>query len=313
VGVYDNLSEFKGHPVRDWNAAGDVRDPQGAAYRLSVSYDEAESGTTLVEKLGQFLADPLAGGVEALVIGAWGEVASGETSAPVVEALAAARDRLSRLRYLFFGDVSAEESEISWINQSDLSPLLEAYPKLEHLTVRGGTGLSLGTPRHARLRELVIQTGGLPRSVVHEVGSADLPALEHLELWLGAEDYGGDSTVEDLAPLLKAEGFPRLKYLGLKNSPSTDDIAAVVALAPVTARLEVLDLSMGTLGDEGAAALLGSPAVKRLRKLDIHHHYVSPGLVEKLKGLGIEVDADDVQEPDDWGDGEMHRFNAVSE
>jgi hypothetical protein len=87
----------------------------------------------------------------------------------------------------------------------------------------------------------------------------------------------------------------------------------VVALAPVTARLEVLDLSMGTLGDEGAAALLASPAVKRLRKLDVHHHYVSPGLVEKLRGLGIEVNADDVQEPDDWGDGQLHRFNAVSE
>ena len=46
MGIYDNLSEFKGRPVRDWNAAGDVRDPQGAAYRLAVSWDEAEKGTT---------------------------------------------------------------------------------------------------------------------------------------------------------------------------------------------------------------------------------------------------------------------------
>ena len=163
MGVYDNLSEFKGRPVREWNAAGDVRDPQGAAYRLSVSWGEAEKGTTLVQKLGQFLADPLAGGVEALVIGAWGEVATGDSSAPVVEALAAARDRLSRLRYLFLGDVSAEESEISWINQSDLSPLFEAYPNFEYLTIRGGTGLSLGTPRHQRLTTPKSRGGALRR------------------------------------------------------------------------------------------------------------------------------------------------------
>jgi hypothetical protein len=61
----------------------------------------------------------------------------------------------------------------------------------------------------------------------------------------------------------------------------------------VLERLEVLDLSMGTLGDAGAAALLNSPAVRKLKKLDVHHHYCSDGMVKRLEALGIEVDASD--------------------
>jgi hypothetical protein len=310
--INEKLATFAGKPVRDWEPESGMPEAGGAAYRLSLSYDEADEGGSLADKLSAFLADPAAGQVEALVIGAWNPSDTGASSEPLVEALAAARGKLARLRHLFLGDIISEECEISWIVQSDLSPLLEAYPRLEHLTVRGGQGLSLGTPRHAALRELVIQSGGLPRAVVHEVASADLPALEHLELWLGIPNYEGDATVEDLAPLFKGDRFPRLKYLGLKNSEIQDEIAQVAALAPVVDRLEVLDLSMGTLTDAGAQALLDSPSVRRLKKLDIHHHYVSPGLVTALHGLGIEVDADDVKEADDW-DGEPHRYVSVGE
>ena len=310
--IYENLTEFAGRSVEDWNPEVGINDPKGKAYRLAVTYDEADQGASLVDKLAQFLDDPKAAQVEALVIGAWEDVAGGEGSAPVVEALAAARDRLSALKHLFFGDITVEESEISWITQSDLSPLLEAYPGLEHLTVRGGQSLSLDTPRHDHLRQLILQAGGLPREVIHEVAAADLPALEHLELWLGEPNYGGDATVEDLATLLKGDRFPRLRYLGLKNSTIQDEVAAVAALAPVTSRLDVLDLSMGTLGDEGARALLGSAAVRNLKKLDVHHHFVSKALVEELRALGIEVDASDEQEPQEWG-GESHRFVAVGE
>ena len=82
----------------------------------------------------------------------------------------------------------------------------------------------------------------------------------------------------------------------------------MVAQAPVVEKIRVLDLSMGTLGDEGAAALLASPAVARLEKLDIHHHYCSPEMVERLKGLGIAVDAGDPQDESEYG-----RYVAVGE
>src|SRR5260370_17287755 len=86
---------------------------------------------------------------------------TGEAEA-VVEALAAAREKLPKLRVLFMGDIIREENEVSWIEQTDVSPLLEAYPELEYFGVRGGNGLHLGDIRHEHLRSLVIETCGPP-------------------------------------------------------------------------------------------------------------------------------------------------------
>ena len=139
--------------------------------------------------------------------------------------------------------VVVEESEISWIGQTDVSPLFEAYPQLLHMTIRGGDGLSLGQVRHERLRELVIQTGGLPPRVVHEIAGSHFPSLELLELWLGEPNYGGDVTGEDLAPLLRGDLFPKLKRLGIKDSVIADELAGILVNSPILKRLEVLDLS----------------------------------------------------------------------
>ena len=313
--IDEHATHFAGKPVVDWDEEAGIQDPSGRSYRVSLAYDEAEAGQRWTDKFAVFMDDPAASQITGLVIGDWGQpdmTAVGSDSQPVVEALVAARDRLSNLRAIFLGDIISEESEISWIQQSDVSPLFDAYPALEHFCVRGGEGLSLGSPRHAHLKSLTIQSGGLPANVVREVIAARLPELEHLELWLGTEDYGGDTTVEDLAPLLSGELFPRLRYLGLRDSDIADQIATAVAQAPVTERIRVLDLSLGTLGDEGAAALLQSPAVRQLERLDLHYHFCSEEMVEQLKGLGIDVDASDRQEPDEY-EGESWRYVAVGE
>src|SRR5947207_2818215 len=93
----------------------------------------------------------------------------------------------------------------------DVEDGVDEWEKLEHLTVRGGEQLSVGSPRHGALRELIVQAGGLRPDVIHEIANAEFPNLEHLELWLGEPNYGGDATVEDLAPLLKGDKFPKLK------------------------------------------------------------------------------------------------------
>ena len=149
-----------------------------------------------------------------------------EYCGPAVETLVAARERLPKLRAIFLGDIISEECEISWIRQSDVSPLLEAYPKLEQFWIRGADGLALGNLRHERLRTLVIQSRGLAASVVRQVAAAHLPELEHLELWLGESYYDGDATINDLMPILSGEILPRLQYLGLRNSEIADEIAA---------------------------------------------------------------------------------------
>jgi hypothetical protein len=314
MGVYDHITNFAGKPVKDWETESGIQDPESAYYALRLSWEEAGEGQQWTDKFAAFLDDPSSSQVSGIVIGDWGGsgAAAQETSAFIVEALVAARDQLPNLRAIFFGDIISEESEISWIQQSDLSPLFAAYPLLDHFCVRGGDGLSLGALKHDRLKSLIIQSGGLDADVVREVVTADLPELEHLELWLGMDEYGGNATVADLTPILEGGLFPKLKYLGLRDSEIADEIARAVATAPVVERIRVLDLSLGTLTDEGAAALLESSVIVRLEKLDLHHHFCSEEMTDKLQSLSIEVDASERQEPEIYDD-EVWRYVAAGE
>jgi len=216
------------------------------------------------------------------------------------------------LRAIFLGEITYDENEISWINQCDQSPLLAAFPRLEHLQIRGSNSLTLGQPSHAALKTLIIESGGLPVSVIREIAAAHLPSLEHLELYLGSPGYGWDGTTDDLQPLLSGELFPRLKYLGLRDSEISDEVAEVVSQAKIVERLEVLDLSLGNLTDAGAEHLLNSPGIRKLKKLDLHHHFCTAATLERLRQLPIEVDVSDQQEPHVYGE-DVYRFIAVSE
>lgn len=313
MSVYEHTTEFAGRPVTEWEPGTPLVDPANNAYRIALSYDEFDGGASWEEKFGALLDEPSAGEVGALVVGVWGDLTgplggSGE----VVEVIAAAAGRLPGLRALFLGDIVSEEHEISWIEQSDVSPLFAAFPQLEHFRVRGGNNLRLGTLRHEHLKSLVVESGGLDASVVRDITSSELPSLEHLELWLGDENYGANAEIVDLAPLFTGKLFPNLSYLGLRDSELSDAIAVAVAHAPVLERLRVLDLSLGTLSDNGAAAFLASPAAARLELLDIHHHFCSDEMIGKLTAAGLKLDAGDQQEPDEDGD-DLYRYVAVSE
>ena len=88
---------------------------------------------------------------------------------------------------------------------------------------------------------------------------------------------------------------------------STDDVSD--ATGSILDRIRVLDLSMGTLSDRGAEALLNNSKIKQLEALDVHHHYMSDAWVEKLKSLPIDVDTSDQQVDDD----PEYRYPAVTE
>jgi hypothetical protein len=311
--LYAHPTRFAGFPVVDWEPGEPLTDPGGTIYRLSLSWEEAEGqDVRWSDKLDALLSTPGADVIPGIVVGPWGSVSTGDPPDAAIEALVAARERLPHLKAIYLGDIVSEESEISWIRQSDVSPLLPAYPALEHFRVRGGNGLTLGRVDHTHLRSLAIESGGLPATVVREVAAAQLPALEHLELWLGTADYGANAAVEDLAPILSGRLFPRLRYLGLRDSDRADEIAAAVAGAPVLEGIRVLDLSLGTLTDEGAAALLASPAVARLEKLDLHHHFCSDEMIARLLALDIDVDVSEQEEAEE-DDGDVWRYVAIGE
>ncbi|MFI7532536.1 STM4015 family protein [Streptosporangium sp. NPDC049376] len=283
--------------------------PEAAAWRIGVGWDGGRG--EFEERFLRFFRVVDTTKVAALIIGNWGSAYESDSS-EAVRLLTEHAERLPALRTLYLGAISREEAEISWIQQSDVTPLLTAFPLLERLEVRGGSGLGLSPVRHEHLKDLTVESGGLPARVVRGVAESTFPALEHLELWLGVDEYGGDATLADMAGILSGERLPALRHLGLQNSEIQDEIAAAVASAPVVARLETLALSMGALGDEGAEALLSGQPLTHLRRLDLYHHYLTDPMVARVKeafaGSGVEVDLSEQEEPDDeW------RYVAVSE
>ncbi|MFD7256291.1 STM4015 family protein [Streptomyces sp. NPDC059874] len=292
--IGDHLSELGGLPAFDFPGPGDASalpPADSVAWRISADVYDGEEDWP--EVFARFLATVDTRQVRSLIAGGWAE-AYDTPNTEVVEALAKAAGDLNALRALFIGDVTYEECEISWLHQSDVTPLLEAFPALEEFGVRGGEGLVLRPMEHKALRVLRIETGGLPKEVVRAVAACELPALTDLDLWLGTSWYGADADVSDVEPILSGVRLPALRRLALRNSEIQSEIATALAGAPVVARLKVLDLSMGTLGDEGVTALLEGQPLTHLDKLDLHHHFISAPfeerLVRALAPYGVEVD-----------------------
>lgn len=287
-----------------------LRELDKRAFRIGITYDDDPEAFDA--RLEALLADPKVDQLRALLVGNWFADVCEEGPVAVLEQLRRRGNALASLKGLFVGDIIQEECEISWIHQGDYGLMLRALPQLEELVVRGGDGLRFEGLEHPQLRSLTVQTGGLSSNAVRDIASAKLPSLRTLTLWLGVADYGGDSSVDDLAPFLAGDRFPQLEHLGLQNSEHADEIAHAVARSPVLGRLRGLDLSMGTLTDDGARALIAAPGVRTLKHLNVRHHFLSADTVKQLKALGIEVNASDRQEADEHG-GQTYRYPEVTE
>jgi hypothetical protein len=317
MSISEHLTTFAGLPVRRFDPVKKAKASSRPCAWFVGRLNEEED-PPFPELLDRFL-DQHGGATTALVIGAWDYeemLEWGEGAAPVVEALASNTKRLPKLSHLFFGDITYDECEISWIGHGDISALLPAFPKLEEFCIRGTSNLTFGKLSHAKLKTFVIESGGLREALLGEVMKANLPKLEALELWLGTDNYGGISTVDPLKPLLDGKLFRKLRHLGLRNCEIADAVARAVVRAPLLKRLHTLDLSLGNLTDVGAEALLSSPEIRKLKKLDVHHHFMSPPFVEALGEMDIEVDTRDAQKPyfSDYGDStSVYRFIVASE
>lgn len=257
------------------------------------------------------------------MIGDWGLFDDVEIStATARDPLIANASAFPALRSLFMGDVTFDECEISWIEQCDMAPLLTAYPALEELATRGvagysgDEGLALKIREHTALRSLTVQCGGLPARVTREITSSGLPNLERLELWLGQKDYGFDTTIEDLRPVLSGS-FGHLEHLGLRNSEDTGMWLKALVDSAVLRRLTSVDLSLGTLrGDDVDLLLASVPKLSHLKYVDLHHHYLTEDETQRVRdafaAAGISVDLSEREEPDEYGD-EWHYYPAVGE
>lgn len=306
--ISDSTTTFRNKTVVQYDPDSAFDPSPDVVYRLALDYDDTRKMPELIDS---FLARADEATLEALVIGMWGEPYEAGADA-VIAALASHAPQLPALRALFIGDMTYEECEISWIVQGNYKPLLDAFPQLEELRIRGGNELTIEPFAHQNLRKFTIESGGLDQKIAQALAASSMPNLEHLELWLGADDYGFSGDVPLYQQVLAQLATPTLRYLGLRDSEIADDLAAWLAHEPLLATVTTLDLSLGTIGDAGAEALLNGTQLGNLKRLDLSHHYISPANQDKLRALPFDVVLADPQEEDQY-DGEGHRYVAVGE
>lgn len=281
----------------------------GKSKTYSYDYDDYESGKNAETMLEEILADSEFPELEELIIGGWGGE-SEDSCQPIIDGIAANAQKFSHITKLFIGDMDFETCEVSWIMQGDYSGLWEAMPQLKELTVKGSNDLTLGTIRHDNLESLTIICGGLGKDVMEEIAKAKLPNLKKLLLYIGIEDYGFDGDADTVRKMLAESDFPNLAYLGITDSEIQDELTEVVLECKYIRQITTLDLSNGSLTDKGGRLLLEKlPGLPNIEKLDVHYHYLSDEVMEKLEELPISVDVSEQEEADEW-DGKLW-YNAM--
>ena len=203
---------------------------------------------------------------------------------------------LRRLYLADFDDTEIDNIDISRAPLGDLSGLGEIYPLLEDVALKGRGDVELGALALPRARRFALRTSTLTRRTLRAILAAPWPELEELELWFGdpAWHYGAECGLDDVLPLLGEGGvsrFPRLRALRLMNAAFTDELCPLLLTSPRVRTLEVLDLSLGTLGDAGAGVLAaGAAALAHLRSLRIAESCISDEALARLYASGLPVD-----------------------
>jgi hypothetical protein len=232
-----------------------------------------------------------------LVIGHWNECYEAGASEKIIADLIKHKAEFAYLESLFIGDIEGEECELSWIVQTEYAPLLENFPNLKSLTIKGSQQLSFEKIAHANLTHFEIISGGLPSSVIDKIADANLPSLESLRLYFGVDDYGFDGNINTITPLLRAGLFPKLTHLGLLNSEIQDEIVAELIKSDILKQLSTLDLSMGIFSDKSGTVLLDNfEKLRHLEKITIAYHFMSNEMVEQLQASGLNIEISDQQE-----------------
>jgi uncharacterized protein (TIGR02996 family) len=201
--------------------------------------------------------------------------------------------------------------DISATEVGNLEPLYPHLDKLRELHIHAAM-ISLKGLDLPALRSLDLETNALSKSDLEALRYSNIPHLEKLVLCLGATggDYGGDIELDDLKPIFAAQNLGNVRHLGLANSSYADEIAEAIAGSEILPRLHTLDLSRGTLGDEGATAILTNAArFAHLKVLDLSRSYLSKAVIAQLEAIGPKVITESNQGATDRDD----RYVSISE
>jgi hypothetical protein len=238
------------------------------------------------EALLSYLSSPGSADTQGLIVGI-SESEDEEIASDSMVTLCRFREQIPNLQAL----------ALAHIAEDDLPLILKSFPNLKYLSL--GYVEKLPPLEHSSLKSLVIESG-VATAELRSISASNVPSLESLELSFGAKDEDFDDLDEDpdeeaetraergdLQRFFENIRFPKLKRLGLCNSYRAGDIAEMAVTSPLMDQLQALDLSRGTLEDQGAEALLQS---EKLKVLDLHCHFISPETMQRFKLLGINVD-----------------------
>lgn len=211
--------------------------------------------------------------------------------------LVASGERRS-LRRLFLGAFEyPDDCQMSWTSITGAEELWPRLPHLHTLIVQAGE-LGLGTLDLPQLEELEIRTGGLDAKTGHAVTGVSWPRLRKLHLWIGSFQFGSEVGIADLKPVFDGKGFRRLEELGLLNCEYTDEVCRALVSSNILPQLKVVDLSMGTMTDEGAGILLEhAEALAHLERIQLAQNCLSRDAVAELNRLNPQIVANDQKHP----------------
>ncbi len=276
---------------------------------VRLSYNNYGDGdeVDLAEGLRALLAHPSGRFVRELVFGFNGDP-NEDNLQSLIDVIAEAER--PTLRSLVFGDFKyagaardqdqGDDTEISWYSVGNLSQLWPKVPNLEKLVIQTGSagsaqggGCTVGALQLPKLRHFEYRTGGLDAQAGDAVAAIAAPKLEHLDLWFGQDNYGDYGSEGGLAcanQLLARTDLEALRHLGIMNCEAVDQLVPAIAMFTKLHGLAELDLSLGCLSDEGAAALAEhADELASLGTIDVSYNNLSEAGLAALAGVAKTV------------------------
>ena len=204
-----------------------------------------------------------------------------------------ARPQITKLVLDTPSQTTTRQGETPW---GDLTSVLAQLPSLQTLFV---TGLATFAPTtHAQLKQLFLIGSPVSAAVLESLADVTLPALLRLSVGLHPEGWASDDAIDALIALVVADGFPalsaleidglgpralrllaalststmltHLRELRLVNADLGDDHRTLLQLAPHFAHLELMQVSLDSLSEDGELAVKN--ALAGLRNSDARLH-----------------------------------------
>ena len=296
----------------DFEKVGRLTWEYGYITRATIGQQEYDAeGPDAAEVIAAVMASPASEFLRELTIGLTDFEGGGLTDAHVAIGKGIEHPHLESA---FIGDFHGEQQEISWVSHGDVSKWFGKAPNLRRLRVRG-SGIEFGKQlSHPKLERLEIETGGLPEKAVKAIAKANLPECTHLEVWFGRTTYGGTTNIAALRPLFSNKDLPKLAHLGLKNAEMQDDIVAELVKSKLLASVSSVDLSMGTMREPGATAILANvDKFKHLKSLNLDRNYIPSNLCGQIRTALAGIVNIGRQETADEYNGELYYYTSVGE